>query len=103
MKLRARSARGEHRRQMISTDFQQSEAQPLHGEAAPAPMELTERELELLALMAEGLSNRGLGRRLFLSERTVEAHVRNIFRKLDLCRTPDRNRRVLAVRRYLSR
>ena len=101
MKLRLRSARREHRRQMIATEFQQSEAQPLDGEAAPAPMELTERERELLSLMAEGLSNRGLGRRLCLSERTVEAHVRSIFRKLDLCRTPDRNRRVLAVRRYL--
>lgn len=64
--------------------------------------ELTERELEMLSLMAEGLSNRGLGRRLFLSERTVEAHVHKIFMKLDLARAPDDNRRVRAVIKYLD-
>lgn len=64
--------------------------------------ELTDREREMLSLMAEGLSNRGLGRRLFLSERTIEAHVHSIFMKLDLPRAPDDNRRVLAVVRYLN-
>ena len=64
--------------------------------------ELTERERELLSLMAEGLSNRGLGRRLFLSERTIESHVHKIFTKLDLPRAPDDNRRVLAVVKYLN-
>lgn len=64
--------------------------------------ELTEREHEMLSLMAEGLTNRGLGRRLFLSERTVEAHVRSIFTKLDLPSEDDDNRRVHAVVRYLN-
>ena len=63
---------------------------------------LTEREREMLSLMAEGLSNRGLGRRLFLSERTVESHVHKIFTKLDLPRAADDNRRVLAVVQYLN-
>lgn len=64
--------------------------------------ELTEREREMLSLMAEGLSNGGIGRRLFLSERTVETHVHSIFMKLDIPREPDDNRRVLAVVRYLN-
>ena len=64
--------------------------------------ELTDRELEMLSLMAEGLSNGGLSRRLFLSERTIEAHVKSIFSKLDLPRAPDDNRRVLAVVKYLN-
>jgi DNA-binding NarL/FixJ family response regulator len=64
--------------------------------------ELTDREREMLSLMAEGLSNRGLSRRLFLSERTIEAHVKSIFSKLDLPRAPDDNRRVLAVVKYLD-
>jgi DNA-binding NarL/FixJ family response regulator len=63
--------------------------------------ELTEREREILALMAEGRSNTGIGERLFLSQRTVESHVRAIFRKLSLQETPDDHRRVLAVLAYL--
>ena len=47
--------------------------------------------------MAEGCSNRAIGARLFLSEKTVEAHVRGIFTKLGLLPTTDENRRVLAV------
>ena len=64
--------------------------------------ELTEREREMLSLMAEGLSNRGLANRLFLSERTIETHVHKIFTKLGLERAPDDNRRILAVVQYLN-
>lgn len=64
--------------------------------------ELTDREREMLSLLAQGLSNRGIGRQLFLSSRTVEAHLRSIFSKLDLASSPDDNRRVLAVVRYLD-
>jgi DNA-binding NarL/FixJ family response regulator len=59
--------------------------------------ELTEREREVLALMAEGRSNKGICQRLFLSPKTVEAHVKHIFRKLDIDESPDDHRRVLAV------
>ena len=63
--------------------------------------ELTEREREILALMAEGRSNAGICERLSLSPRTVESHVRTIFRKLALEEAHDDHRRVLAVLTYL--
>lgn len=62
---------------------------------------LTGREREVLRLMAEGRSNSGIGRRLFLSPKTVEAHVNRVFMKLGLHATPDDNRRVLAVLAWL--
>jgi serine/threonine-protein kinase len=63
--------------------------------------ELTEREREVLALMAEGRSNKAICARLFLSPKTVEAHVKHIFRKLDIDESPDDHRRVRAVLAYL--
>jgi serine/threonine-protein kinase len=65
--------------------------------------ELSEREREVLALVAEGLTNQGISRRLFITDRTVEAHVRQIFTKLGLDESPESNRRVLAVLTYLRR
>ena len=65
--------------------------------------ELTARELEVLALIAEGHSNDGICRQLFLSPKTVETHVRHIFMKLAIGETPDYHRRVLAVLAYLRR
>jgi len=62
---------------------------------------LTRRELDVLALMAEGRSNLAISRRLFLGVKTVETHVGNIFSKLDIAVGPDDNRRVLAVLAYL--
>jgi DNA-binding NarL/FixJ family response regulator len=63
--------------------------------------ELTEREREVLGLMAEGRSNGAICQTLFLSPKTVEANVRQIFRKLGLQQSPDDHRRVLAVLAYL--
>jgi serine/threonine-protein kinase len=63
--------------------------------------ELTDRERDVLSLMAEGRSNRAIGAGLFLSEKTIETHVRGIFTKLGLVPAPDENRRVLAVLAYL--
>jgi DNA-binding NarL/FixJ family response regulator len=63
--------------------------------------ELTEREREVLGLMAEGRSNQAICDRLFLSGKTVEAHVRTIFSKLGLEVAPEDHRRVLAVLAYL--
>jgi DNA-binding NarL/FixJ family response regulator len=62
---------------------------------------LTERERSVLRLMAEGRSNHAIASQLFLSEKTVEAHVRSIFTKLDLTLSCDDHRRVLAVLQYL--
>lgn len=63
--------------------------------------ELSEREREVLGLVAEGLSNSAIAQRLFITERTVEAHVKQVFTKLRIDQAPDTNRRVLAVIAYL--
>jgi DNA-binding NarL/FixJ family response regulator len=62
---------------------------------------LTEREREVLSLMAEGLTNNAIARRLVLAERTVEGHVRSVLMKLNLPESEDDHRRVLAVIAYL--
>lgn len=63
---------------------------------------LTPREREVLALMAQGLSNAAIARKLHLTPKTVETHVRSIFQRLELGPELDHNRRVLAVLAYLK-
>jgi DNA-binding NarL/FixJ family response regulator len=63
--------------------------------------ELTARECEVLELLAQGLTDRGIGERLWLTPKTVETHVRHILAKLDLPNDTQHNRRVLAVLTYL--
>jgi DNA-binding NarL/FixJ family response regulator len=71
--------------------------------AAGDPLEeLTPREREVLQLMAEGRSNAGIGRRLWITEGTVERHVHSIMMKLDLPESDDDHRRVLAAIRFLD-
>ena len=70
----------------------------------PDPLaDLTEREREVLSLIAEGRSNQGVGAALFLSPKTVESHIRQIFMKLGFEGALDDHRRVLAVLAYLRR
>lgn len=63
--------------------------------------DLTEREREVLALVAEGHSNGAIGERLFLSRKTIETHISQIFAKLALHESPEHHRRVLAVLAFL--
>jgi DNA-binding NarL/FixJ family response regulator len=68
----------------------------------PDPLdELTPREREILALIAEGRSNQGICRALWLSPKTVETHIRSVFAKLNIQAAPHDNRRVLAVLAHL--
>jgi DNA-binding NarL/FixJ family response regulator len=64
---------------------------------------VSERERDVLSLMAEGRSNAGIARRLWITEGTVEKHVRSILTKLGLADTDDDHRRVLAVLTYLEK
>jgi DNA-binding NarL/FixJ family response regulator len=73
---------------------------PRRGEDPLA--ELTDREREVLALMAEGRSNKAIAERLFITEHTVEKHVQNIFSKLEIPATTEDHRRVLAVLTFLD-
>jgi DNA-binding NarL/FixJ family response regulator len=74
----------------------------LQRQRAGSPLdELTPREREVLALIAEGRSNRAICAQLFVSPKTVEAHVHQIFLKLGLVDDPDEHRRVAAVLTYL--
>jgi DNA-binding NarL/FixJ family response regulator len=63
--------------------------------------ELSDREREVLSLVAEGLSNRAIAERLFITDRTVEAHVKQVFTKLGLDQSAGTHRRVLAVLEHL--
>jgi DNA-binding NarL/FixJ family response regulator len=65
--------------------------------------DLSPREREILALMAEGRSNQGICRTLWLSPKTVETHIRGAFAKLGITAAPEDNRRVLAVLTFLKR
>lgn len=69
---------------------------------SPDPLAaLSDRERAILALMAEGRSNRAIAERLAVSERTVESHIAGVFGKLAVPPSPDDHRRVLAVLAYL--
>jgi DNA-binding NarL/FixJ family response regulator len=77
-------------------------AQLVGRRRAKVPLDdLTEREREVLSLMAEGRSKQAISDRLFLAPKTVEAHIANIFSKLELLPAPDDHRRVLAVLAHL--
>jgi DNA-binding NarL/FixJ family response regulator len=77
-------------------------AQLVGRRRAKVPLDdLTGREREVLALMAEGRSNQAICDRLYLAPKTVEAHIANIFSKLELLPAPDDHRRVLAVLAHL--
>ena len=73
-----------------------------HGRTDDGLSDLSAREREVLGLMAEGLTNTGIAKRLYLSERTVEAHVRHVLLKLSIPDTEDGHRRVLAVLAHVS-
>jgi DNA-binding NarL/FixJ family response regulator len=65
--------------------------------------DLTKREREVLALMAEGMTDRGISERLYVAPKTIETHIRHIFSKLGIPATPAHNRRVHAVLAFLRK
>jgi DNA-binding NarL/FixJ family response regulator len=75
--------------------------QVMRRRRASGVVELTEREQEVLALVAEGLSNQAIAQRLVINERTVESHTARIFTKFGLSQSPEIHRRVMAVLAYL--
>jgi DNA-binding NarL/FixJ family response regulator len=90
---------------MTTTLFRPTTApDPTRGAARPdQPLDqLSPRELEVLALMAEGRSNRAIGERLLVELKTVETHVGRVFAKLGLDEDRYENRRVLAVLMFLG-
>ena len=76
-------------------------SQVMRNRRASGVADLTEREQEVLALLAEGLSNQGIADRLGVNERTVETHTARIFAKFGLEVSPETHRRVMAVLAYL--
>ena len=75
----------------------------IESEAAASSLDaLTNREREVLSLVAHGLTDRAIGESLWLTPRTVETHIRHILAKLGLPATTRHNRRVLAVLTYLA-
>ena len=75
----------------------------LRPRSGPNPLDdLTEREREVLELMAQGRSNQAIGQQLYITEHTVEKHVKNILGKLRIPTSADDHRRVLAVLTYLN-
>lgn len=77
-------------------------AQLVRRQRVRSPLDdLSERERDVLEVMAEGRSNQAICQRLFMSQKTVEAHVRSVFTKLGLHQGADDNRRVLAVLTFL--
>lgn len=74
---------------------------PMADATVTAPP-VTSREREVLSLMAQGLTNRAIARRLVVTAGAVEKHVASIFQKLDLSPSPWDHRRVLAVRAFLG-
>jgi DNA-binding NarL/FixJ family response regulator len=73
-----------------------------HGRSSGPLSELSDREREVLELMAEGLTNAGIAQRLVVSERTVETHVRRVLTKLNIPDSQNGHRRVLAVLAYVG-
>ena len=72
------------------------------GRALSGNKQLTDRQLEVLALMAEGHSNQAISQMLFISEKAVVQHTSQIYARLDLRTNEDQHRRVKAVLRYLG-
>jgi serine/threonine-protein kinase len=76
--------------------------QLLHKPRDAGPLDtLTDRERDVIAAMAEGLSNEAIARTLYLAPKTVEANIHRLLQKLDISESPESNRRVLAVLTYL--
>jgi DNA-binding CsgD family transcriptional regulator len=98
-KVEARLAKLKNRRKVSERDVREALAQEsLQSQLS----ELSRREIEILALMAQGKSNSGIAKSLYITEGSVEKHISNILSKLELGPESDSHRRVLAVLKYLG-
>ena len=77
-------------------------AVPLRPVRIARRLPLTRRQLEILSLLAQGLSNAAISEKLYLSPKTVDSHIGSIYANLDLADDPRAHRRVKAVLRYLE-
>jgi len=100
--IRLAAVSGQQASEVAAAEPQREHARPTIVPHRDLVADLTDRELEVLGLMAQGMSNTGIGRKLWITGSTVEKHVRNVLRRLNIDDGEESHRRVLAVLAFLD-